>query len=130
MFSMWFTFIIKEGEKRERTIREVVLALGELEKKLKEMGTKFFGGDNPGYLDLMLGFVSYLMPICEEVASLDVFLDPYKFPTLAAWKDNFINHPVIREEPLPIKEDLIPFFEWRRENLIPVLTAWVTTLKD
>ncbi|KAK6137202.1 hypothetical protein DH2020_029056 [Rehmannia glutinosa] len=107
-----------------RSKKAVKLAIEDLEKieeKLK--GKSFFGGDTIGYLIIVIGFVSYILPIWEDVASVNI-LDPLKFPAITAWTDNFINHPVIKGDYLPSKADIFSYYQWCREELIPVFAAF------
>ncbi|KAL7144971.1 hypothetical protein ABFS83_07G047600 [Erythranthe nasuta] len=116
--SAWMV-LCSEGEKQERAVKEAIEALEKLEEKLKSGNSVFFGGDTIGYLDLMVGFVSYLYPVWEEAASVKI-LDALKFPALAAWQSDFLNHELIASEYLPPKAEAVAYFRWRRSELIPV----------
>ncbi|KAK6161295.1 hypothetical protein DH2020_004676 [Rehmannia glutinosa] len=105
-----------EGEKQGRAVKVAIQTLEKIEEMLK--GKRFFGGDKIGFLDLIIGFVSYMLPVWEEVASVKIF-DPLKFPSIAAWKNNFINHDVIKGEYLPSRADMISYFQWRSRELMP-----------
>ncbi|KAK6138874.1 hypothetical protein DH2020_027383 [Rehmannia glutinosa] len=65
-------------------------------------------------------FLQLLYPgwhaVCLEVASVKIF-DPLKFPSIAAWKNNFINHEVIKSQYLPSRADMISYFQWRSREL-------------
>ncbi|KAI3469776.1 hypothetical protein Pfo_026439 [Paulownia fortunei] len=118
--SAWLALCL-EGEKQERAVKLAIEHLEKIEEKLE--GNTFFGGDRIGYLDLMIGFVSYILPVWEEVASVKI-LDPLKFPAIAAWANNFLNHPVIKAEYLPSKAEIFTYFQWRRKELIPVYASY------
>ncbi|KAG8370419.1 hypothetical protein BUALT_Bualt14G0114900 [Buddleja alternifolia] len=118
--SAWLA-LCSEGEKQERAVKLSIEALEKIEQILK--GKIFFGGDKIGYLDLIIGFISYMLPAWEDVASVKI-LDPLKFPAIAAWTDNFMNHEVIKGEYLPSKAEMIRYFRWRREELIPVFASY------
>ncbi|KAI3469775.1 hypothetical protein Pfo_026438 [Paulownia fortunei] len=118
--SAWLA-LCSEGEKQGRAVKVAIEALEKLEEMLK--GKSFFGGDTIGYLDLIIGFVSYMLPAWEEVASVKIF-DPLKFPAIAVWTNNFLNHPVIKGEYLPSRAEMIRYFQWRRKELIPVYASY------
>ncbi|PIN07676.1 Glutathione S-transferase [Handroanthus impetiginosus] len=112
--------LCSEGEKQARAVNVAIEALEKVEEQLR--GKSFFGGDTIGYLDLIMGFVSYLLPIWEEIAQVKIF-DPLKFPGIAAWTKNFLNHEVIKAENLPSKDEMLRYFQWRREVLIPIYAS-------
>ncbi|KAK4427810.1 Glutathione transferase GST 23 [Sesamum alatum] len=110
-----------EGERQERAMKEAIENLEKVEEKLK--GKRFFGGDRIGHVDLIMGFVSYMLPVWEEVAGVKI-LDPSKFPALAAWSSNFLNHEAIKSEYLPPRAESVAYFQWRREeSLRPSLVS-------
>lgn len=89
------------------------LCISHLEKIEEKMGgSRFFGGDTIGYVDLVMGFIAYMLPVWEEVAGVKIF-DELKFPNLATWRTNFLDHPVIKTD-LPPKAKLLTYFRWSR----------------
>ncbi|KAG6423978.1 hypothetical protein SASPL_114387 [Salvia splendens] len=108
--SAWLTVCSKD-EIQEKAVKDAIGHLERLEEKLG--GRRFFGGDTTGYLDLMMGFIAYMLPVWEEVAAVTI-LDASKFPNLAAWKSNFVDHPAIKAD-LPSKDEMFTFFQWQRE---------------
>lgn len=85
-------------------------ALDKIEGELK--GKSYFGGENKyAYLDIAIGWINYLIPIWEEIASVQ-FLDPKKFPAITAWKSKFLNNPLIKET-LPPRDKLLIYFRQR-----------------
>ncbi|KAG6420950.1 hypothetical protein SASPL_117496 [Salvia splendens] len=91
LVSTWLTVCTK-GENQERAVK---VAIGNVETMQEQLGgRRFIGGDTIGYLDLMMGFIAYMLPVWEEVAALTI-LDALKFPNLAAWQNNFVDHPAI-----------------------------------
>ncbi|GFP83366.1 glutathione transferase gst 23 [Phtheirospermum japonicum] len=118
--SAWLVLCL-EGENQEKAVKMAIESLEKVEETLK--GKKYFGGDTIGFLDLVMGFVSYWLPAWEEVASAKI-LDSSKFPAIAAWADNFINHPVIMGDYLPSKADIFTYYQGRRKELIPVCVAY------
>ncbi|XP_060217892.1 glutathione transferase GST 23-like [Lycium barbarum] len=90
--SIWSVFTGQEEQKKE-ALRLAVQNLELLEAQLKE---KFFGGEKIGYLDLVFGWLAYLLDVFEEVIDLKLF-DAGKFPLLSAWMKNFYDAPEIKE---------------------------------
>ncbi|CAL0302667.1 unnamed protein product [Lupinus luteus] len=104
-------FTLDEVE-REKGIEESLEALQFLEDDLK---TKFFGGDEIGFLDIAALIIAYWVPIFQEVTGLQIFTSE-KFPKLYNWSQELINHPIIKET-LPPREPLLAFFKARIEGL-------------
>ncbi|KAL0456984.1 UNVERIFIED_CONTAM: Glutathione transferase GST 23 [Sesamum latifolium] len=109
-----------EGERQESAVKQAIENLEKVEEKLT--GKRFFGGDRIGHVDLMMGFISYMLPVWEEVAGVKI-LDPRKFPAIHAWTNNFLNHEVIKAEYLPSRAETVAYFQGRREELIPVYAS-------
>ncbi|KAL0414307.1 UNVERIFIED_CONTAM: putative glutathione S-transferase [Sesamum radiatum] len=118
--SAWLA-LCSEGERQERAVKQAIENLEKVEEKMK--GKRFFAGDKIGHVDLMMGFVSYMLPVWEEVAGVEI-LDPQKFPAIAAWTNNFLNHEAIRAEYLPPRAESVAYFQWRRQELIPVYASY------
>ncbi|OIW07513.1 hypothetical protein TanjilG_14459 [Lupinus angustifolius] len=104
-------FTLDEVE-REKGIEESLEALQFLENELK---SKFFGGDEIGFLDIAATIIAYWVPIFQEVTGLQIFTSD-KFPKLYNWSQELINHPIIKES-LPPREPLLAFFKGRIEAL-------------
>ncbi|XP_008781341.1 glutathione transferase GST 23-like [Phoenix dactylifera] len=103
-----------EGEEKENAIKYLEETVRVLDEELK--GKKFFGGENLGFSDLVLGWMAFWLPVAEEVAFFEV-LDSKKFPWFASWTDNFLEVPVIKEN-LPPRDKTVEFFEnYRRQRL-------------
>ncbi|CAA0806671.1 Glutathione S-transferase U7 [Striga hermonthica] len=117
--STWLA-LCSEGENQEKAVKVAIEALGKMEEELN--GKIFFGGDTIGFLDLIMAFVSYVLPVWEDIASVKI-LDPVKFPGLTAWMGNFINHPVIKGDYLPPRAAVFDYFRGRREQLISVYAS-------
>ncbi|KAL9401360.1 hypothetical protein Peur_005209 [Populus x canadensis] len=101
------------GEEKEKAAKLTVDAIEKIEGELK--GKQFFGGESIGYLDIALGWMSYWLPVCEEVGSMKI-VDPLQFPALTSWIKNFLEHPVIKEN-LPPRERMIIYFLNRTKEL-------------
>lgn len=103
---------MREGEEGEKYLKEAREVMEKLEEEIN--GKKFFGGNNIGYLDLALGWITCWLPIWEEIGSMQV-LDPLKCPSISSWKINFLNHPVIKDN-LPPKDKMISYCYRRIEE--------------
>ncbi|CAK9160037.1 unnamed protein product [Ilex paraguariensis] len=95
-----------QGDEKERAMKLSMEAIEKIEGELK--GNKFFAGEAIGYLDIALGWTTYLLPVWDEVGSMTI-VDPSKFPATVAWMHNFLNHPVIKDK-LPPREKMIVYF--------------------
>lgn len=95
-------------EEREKGIQESVEALQFLEKELKH---KFFGGETIGLVDIAGAFLAFWLPVIEEATGFSL-LTSEKFPKLYKWSQDFINHPVVKEN-LPPRDKLLGFFKGR-----------------
>ena len=96
-----------DGENQEKEVKDAKEALEVLEGELK--GNKFFGGETVDFVDIVLGsFLSIWLDVIEEVSFVKVY-DSKKFPSLAKWREDFLEIPAIKEA-LPEKENLVPDF--------------------
>ena len=102
-----------QGEEKKLYIQSALEDLEKIEGELKGKG-KYFGGENLGYLDLALGCITYLVPVFEEVGSMTI-LDPVQLPCITAWMQNFLNHPVIKED-LPPRDKMDVYFQNQRKQ--------------
>ncbi|KAI4345789.1 hypothetical protein L6164_012883 [Bauhinia variegata] len=108
------------GEDKEKGVNIAREAAEKLEEEIK--GKKFFGGESIGFLDIALGWISYWLPVWEEVGDMKI-LDPSKFPAITAWMSNFLNHPVIKDC-LPPRDKMLVYFHSRREALSSSFHGW------
>lgn len=108
-------------EEKERYLKEAVESLEKIEEVLIKGKSKFFGGEKIGYLDIALGWISYWLPVWEEVGSMKI-VDPILFPSTTAWMENFRNHPVIKAK-LPSRDKTVPYFQWRKKVRGAILAA-------
>ncbi|KAL8515808.1 hypothetical protein ACS0TY_014488 [Phlomoides rotata] len=116
----WFVLNL-EGEDQERAAKIVSVHLEKIEEMIK--GKKYFGGNTIGFLDLVLAFIAYILPAWEEVASIKM-VDPSKFPGIATWTDNFLNHPVVKTEYFPPKDQTLSYYKCRRHELLPLYKSY------
>ncbi|KAK4258392.1 hypothetical protein QN277_007847 [Acacia crassicarpa] len=86
------------GDEKKNNAENAKEAMEKIEELIK--GKKFFGGENIGYLDLVLGWISYFLPVMEEAGNFHI-IDPLKFPAISSWKKNFLDHPIIKDTPPP-----------------------------
>lgn len=105
MTSAW-TSVWTKADERETALKEAIEAMEKLEGELE--GKSYFGGESIGFLDIVLSWISYWVPIWEEVGSIQI-LNPEKFPALTAWKSKFLDHPVVKDS-LPPRDKMILHF--------------------
>lgn len=105
--------ICSRGEERERAAKLAMEAVEKIEELVK--GKKLFGGESIGYLDICLGWISYWLPIWEEVGCMQI-IDPIKFPATSSWIDTVLHHPVIRDN-LPAREAMIVYVQKRSKDI-------------
>ncbi|GAA0166123.1 transferase [Lithospermum erythrorhizon] len=108
--------LCSRGERQEKAVISTVEALEKLEQELK--GKVFFGGDSIGHLDLVIGWISYFMPLWEELASIKI-LDSSKLPAVNEWLNRFLTHPMIKDD-LPKKEKLYAYFDEVSRRIAPL----------
>ncbi|PQQ07454.1 putative glutathione S-transferase [Prunus yedoensis var. nudiflora] len=102
--------IFSTGEQQEKALKSTIEALEHIEGDL--MGKKILGGESIGYLDIAMGWMSYWLPIWEEVGSRQV-LDPSKFPATISWMNKILSHPLIKDN-LPPRDKTVAYFHGRR----------------
>ncbi|KAI9114678.1 hypothetical protein K1719_014376 [Acacia pycnantha] len=90
--------MLLSGDEKKNNAENAKEAMEKIEELIK--GKQFFGGENIGYLDLALGWISYFLPVMEEAGNFHV-MDPLKFPAISSWKKNFLDHPIIKDTPPP-----------------------------
>ncbi|KAH7844532.1 hypothetical protein Vadar_029068 [Vaccinium darrowii] len=108
-------------EEKERYLKEAVESLEKIEEVLIKGKSKFFGGEKIGYLDIALGWISYWLPVWEEVGSMKI-VDPILFPSITAWMENIRNHPVIKDK-LPPRDKMVAYFQWFKKEIGASLAA-------
>ncbi|XP_049411754.1 probable glutathione S-transferase [Solanum stenotomum] len=96
-----------EGEAKAKAIESVQELYAFIEKQIE--GKKFFGGEQIGYLDLVMGWKTLWLSAMEEVGNVKL-LDPEKFPSLHQWAENFKEIPIIHES-MPQQETLVNYFQ-------------------
>lgn len=111
------------GEEKEKAIKLTIEAMEKIEGELK--GKQFFGGENIGYLDIAMGWMSYWLPVWEEVGSMKI-VNPLQFPATTSWMNKFLDHPVIKEN-LPPRDKMIIYFQSRSTELASRPHNWFRT---
>jgi len=108
------------GDDQQNAVKVGRELMEKIEEEIK--GKKFFGGDNIGYLDIALGWISYWIPVWEEVGSM-LIIEPLKFPAITAWMTNFLSHPVIKDN-LPPRDKMLVYYSSRRKALSSTSLGW------
>ncbi|CAK9137716.1 unnamed protein product [Ilex paraguariensis] len=96
-----------EGEEKEKAIQSAKESLALIENQIN--GKKFFGGEQIGFLDLVIGWMCRWLEVMEKVGGMKL-LDPQRFPVLYEWAQNFMEVPVI-SECMPPREYLVNYFQ-------------------
>ncbi|XP_077242166.1 putative glutathione S-transferase [Tasmannia lanceolata] len=107
-----------QGEEREKALELTWEALKTLDEEIK--GKKFFGGENIGLVDLVAGVIAYWFPVFDEIADLNLLFEQ-KFPSLYAWRENFIKVPAIKENILP-QDQMLAIYRERKKKLLQIPT--------
>ncbi|XP_062157032.1 glutathione transferase GST 23-like [Alnus glutinosa] len=100
--SIWNVFI-KQGKEQEEAMVTAQGSLKYLEEELR--GKKFFSGEKIGLVDLAFGWIANLVDVFEEVKGVTL-IDHENHPLLLAWKQNFMDAPIIKES-WPSRDKLI-----------------------
>ncbi|MFS7943392.1 putative glutathione transferase [Helianthus anomalus] len=98
--------ILSHGE--EQAVAEADEQLQFLENELKVKGSKFFGGDNIGLVDICVGYTIFWVGAAEEALGIELVAKD-KFPKITEWSDNCINCQVVKDG-LPTRESLVAFY--------------------
>ncbi|KAF7144831.1 hypothetical protein RHSIM_Rhsim04G0180900 [Rhododendron simsii] len=102
------------GEVKEMHLKEAVESLEKIEQELIKGKSKFYGGESIGYLDIALGWISYWLPVLEEVGSMTI-ADPIQFPATSGWMENFSHHPMIKDK-LPPRDEMVVYHQSKRKE--------------
>ncbi|XP_031278264.1 glutathione transferase GST 23-like [Pistacia vera] len=107
-------FIAVGEEQQEKAIKEAREQLKVLEEGVGDK--KFFGGNEIGMADLVLGWIAKSFGVIEEVVGVKV-LDADSFPGLHSWVGNFRGHPVIKQN-LPDCDEMFAYYKQKREMIV------------
>lgn len=114
-----FRAYVSQGVEQEEAKGPALEYLDIVEKQLT--GKTFFSGETFGFLDLVFGWIANYLEIFEETGGIKL-LDEERFPHICAWKKNFCDIPVIKEN-WPDREKLITKFQLMRDYFISTAAA-------
>lgn len=101
-----------KGEEKEMAEKQIIEALEKIHEQLK--GNKYFGGyEKIGYLDIAVGWISYWLPLWEEVGCMKI-LNPEELPAITGWITRFLDHPDIKYG-IPSKDKMLEYFHHRSQ---------------
>jgi glutathione S-transferase len=105
------------GGDKAATAEQVSAALRQLEDAFAECsgGKRYFGGDDVGFLDIVVGSYIGWFGAAEKIAGLPV-LDEASTPRLAAWAARFCAHEAVKDM-MPDADRLVEFGEVLRAAL-------------
>ncbi|AQK85999.1 glutathione transferase41 [Zea mays] len=112
------------GEGQEAAVRQVHENLALIESELRDgafRGRRFFGGDEVGLLDVVLGCGSYWLAVFEEVTGVRL-VDADAFPRFHAWLRDFEALDEVRET-IPAVDRLLEYARGLRHMLLGLAGA-------
>ena len=112
------------GEDQEAAVRQVHENLALIEAELRDgafRGRRFFGGDEVGLLDVVLGCGSYWLAVFEEVTGVRL-VDADAFPLFHAWLRDFEALEEVRET-IPAVDRLLEYARGVRHMLLGLAGA-------
>jgi glutathione S-transferase len=112
------------GEEQEPAVRGVHENLALLEAELRNgavKGRRFFGGDEVGILDVVLGCGSYWLAVFEEVIGVRL-VDADAFPLYHAWFRDFESLDEVRET-IPAMDRLLEYWRGMHHMLLGLAGA-------
>ena len=107
------------GKEQEAAVQQVHDNLALLEAELREgafKGRRFFGGDQVGLLDVVLGCGSYWLAVFEEVTGVRL-VDADAFPLFHAWLRDFEAQEEVKET-IPSVDRLLEYARGLRQMLL------------
>ncbi|XP_020205683.1 probable glutathione S-transferase [Cajanus cajan] len=110
LFDAAWLGMCSSGDEREKGVKVAREVMEKIEEEIK--GKRFFGGENIGYLDIALGWISYWLPVWEEVGSMEI-IESLKYPATTAWINNFLTHPLIKDT-FPPRDNMILYYNRRK----------------
>ena len=112
------------GEDQGSAVRQVHDNLALLEAELRDgafRGRRFFGGDEVGLLDVVLGCGSYWLAVFEDVTGVRL-VDADAFPRFNAWLRDFEALDEVRET-IPAVDRLLEYARGLRHMLLGLAGA-------
>lgn len=109
MEPVWMAVWATDEKEYKRLAEEGNQSFKILEQQLED-GKKFFGGENPGYVDIIAGFIAVWLGAIQESSGKEVVKEGEDhYPLLFKWKERFLNWKVAKET-LPSKDKLAAHF--------------------
>ncbi|KAK4339657.1 hypothetical protein RND71_041119 [Anisodus tanguticus] len=99
------------GEKQAKGVETMKEALGILESEIK--GKKFFGGDEIGYVDIVVGWSAYWLQFVEVTANYKA-MDSTKYPHMDRWMKSLLEVPLIKDN-IPLYDGMLSIYQVYRE---------------
>ncbi|KAI3900224.1 hypothetical protein MKW92_004126 [Papaver armeniacum] len=112
---------VKEGEEREKAVKETQAILKTLEKGLNG---KFFGGENIGFTDIALGWIPFWTRMAEEIIGVKL-VDKENVPLINAWFEDVLDVETLKEI-LPPRDKMMAKMKIYRESLVSAAAAATT----
>uniref|UniRef100_A0A2P2J353 Glutathione S-transferase n=1 Tax=Rhizophora mucronata TaxID=61149 RepID=A0A2P2J353_RHIMU len=106
-----------QGEEKDKALKQAQEAIAKIEEELQAGNINLFvEGENIGYLDIVLAWISYMLPVWEEVGSMKI-IDPFQFPATTAWVNRLLDLPLIKDN-LPPRERILLYYRKRIQDLL------------
>lgn len=109
----------KERKRSIKAIESAQKSLAILENLIE--GKKHFGGEQMGFLDLVVGWIAHWLNTMEEAGGMKL-LDAERFPSLHEWAQSFIEIPVIQES-IPPRQEFVDYFDASISNVRSLAVA-------
>ncbi|CAN4108790.1 unnamed protein product [Withania somnifera] len=103
------------GEKQDKGVETMKEALGILESQIN--GKEFFGVDEIGYVDIIVGWSAYWLQFVEIAANYKA-MDSTKYPQMNRWMKNFLKVPIIKDNIPPYDGMLSIYQAYRKISLL------------
>ncbi|XP_077212789.1 glutathione transferase GST 23-like [Tasmannia lanceolata] len=104
----------KLGEEQEKFVKEAKENLRTLEEGLK--GTKFFGGETLGFVDVVAGSHAFLFRVIEEIIGIKI-IEEESLPLINKWFEDILDFNIVKES-LPSRDKLLVHIKAVRERHI------------
>lgn len=111
---MWREISTAEGEAKEAAVARAVEGLVLLDEAFVQIskGKAYFGGDEIGFLDIVIGTMVNWIKAREVMANVKL-LDETKIPGLVRWADKFISNDVVKNI-LPSTDEAVEVMNYYR----------------
>ncbi|PIA62674.1 hypothetical protein AQUCO_00200589v1 [Aquilegia coerulea] len=115
----YIKLVMSEGEEKTKAIAEFIENICILEEGFKRDfpgKSPFFHGENPGFLDLVMGSSACSYRVIEEIIGVKL-IDPETHPLFYSWVTAMVNHSVVMKT-LPTHEFMVNCIINYREKLL------------